>query len=101
MNASTNGCASYLPDTIAKRPDTRSCRFYKNGVLLAAAEAAGFEVIVTTDREIPYQQNLKLRRICILVLCAPHQPARRFGAFDARRFAGLDTLEAGQVMRID
>jgi hypothetical protein len=43
----------------------------KNGELLQAAEHAGFEVLVTTDQEIPYQQNLAARRISILVLCAP------------------------------
>ena len=43
----------------------------KNGVLLAAAEAAGFEVMVTTDQEIPFQQNFNVRRISIVVLCAP------------------------------
>jgi hypothetical protein len=30
----------------------------KNGDLLVAAEDAGFDVFVTTDRNIPYQQNL-------------------------------------------
>jgi hypothetical protein len=39
--------------------------------LLTAAESSGFEVVVATDQEIPYQQNLPLRRIVILVLCAP------------------------------
>jgi len=29
----------------------------KNGTLLTAAELAGFELMVTTDQEIPYQQN--------------------------------------------
>lgn len=29
----------------------------KNGDLLTAAEAAGFEILITTDQEIPYQQN--------------------------------------------
>jgi hypothetical protein len=42
----------------------------KNGALLAAAEAAGFDVIVTTDQEIPYQQKLALRNIAVVVLCA-------------------------------
>ena len=42
----------------------------KNGTLLTAAEAAGFELIVTTDQEIPFQQNLAGRRISIMVLCA-------------------------------
>ena len=42
----------------------------KNGALLAAAEAAGFDVLVTTDQEIPYQQNLAVRQISVVVLCA-------------------------------
>lgn len=33
----------------------------KNGVLLAAAESAGFEIMITTDQEIPYQQYLGRR----------------------------------------
>ena len=34
-----------------------------NGALLAAAEAAGFEVLVTTDKNLRYQQNLANRKI--------------------------------------
>jgi hypothetical protein len=40
----------------------------ENGDLLREAEAAGFEVLVTTDRDLSYQQNLKGRRIAIVVL---------------------------------
>ena len=40
----------------------------KNGALLSAAEAAGFEVMITTDQETPYQQNLRLLRIAIVIL---------------------------------
>lgn len=39
-----------------------------NGELLKAAEADGFELLVTTDRRMQYQQNLKTRKIAILVL---------------------------------
>lgn len=39
-----------------------------NGELLSKAESAGFEVLVTTDRNIGYQQNLAGRRIAIVVL---------------------------------
>ena len=35
---------------------------------LDAAEAAGFDVFVTTDRNIRYQQNLTGRKIAIVVL---------------------------------
>jgi hypothetical protein len=39
-----------------------------NGELLSQAEAAGFEVMVTTDRRIRYQQNLSGRLIALVVL---------------------------------
>ena len=39
-----------------------------NGALLTAAEEAGFELLPTTDRRIRYQQNLRGRRIAIIVL---------------------------------
>ena len=41
---------------------------FDNGALLTAAEAAGFEVLVTTDRNLKYQQNLAGRKIAIVVL---------------------------------
>lgn len=40
----------------------------KNGELLAQAEAAGYEVLVTTDQNLKYQQNLSERRIAVVVL---------------------------------
>jgi hypothetical protein len=39
-----------------------------NGALLDAAEEAGFELLLTTDRRIRYQQNLQVRRIALVVL---------------------------------
>jgi hypothetical protein len=39
-----------------------------DGALLNAAEEAGFELLLTTDRRIRYQQNLQVRRIALVVL---------------------------------
>jgi hypothetical protein len=39
-----------------------------NGELLAVAEAEGFEVLLTTDKNILYQQNLRGRKIAFVVL---------------------------------
>src|SRR5581483_1887498 len=39
-----------------------------NGRLLEAAEKAGFEVLVTADKNLRYQQNLATRRIAIVEL---------------------------------
>jgi hypothetical protein len=40
----------------------------KNGDLLTVAEEAGFEVLVTSDKSIRYQQNLMGRKIALVVL---------------------------------
>jgi len=42
----------------------------ENGDLLSAAEDAGFDVLLTTDNSIAYQQNLKARKIAIVLLAA-------------------------------
>jgi hypothetical protein len=39
-----------------------------NGKLLDAADAAGFEVLVTTDKNLPTQQNLPVYRFAIVVI---------------------------------
>lgn len=46
----------------------------KNGELLAAAESNGFEVFVTTDASLAYQQNLSNRKIAIVVLSTTSWP---------------------------
>lgn len=40
----------------------------ENGALLNAAEAAGCDVMVTADQNIRYQQNLKGRKLALVVL---------------------------------
>ena len=46
----------------------------QNGLLIAQAEAAGFDVLVTTDRSWKYQQNLKERRLAVVVLLSTSWP---------------------------
>lgn len=40
----------------------------ENGMLLAAAEQAGFDLIVTADQNLSYQQNLTGRKLAVVVL---------------------------------
>ena len=42
----------------------------KNGKLLEAAQAAGFEVLLTVDQNLRYQQNLQGFTIAVVVLIA-------------------------------
>ncbi|MGA2416838.1 MAG: hypothetical protein ABSF59_20465 [Candidatus Sulfotelmatobacter sp.] len=49
-----------------------------NGDLLAEAERAGFEVFLTADKNIRYQQNFTGRKIAIMVLSTPQWPLVRW-----------------------
>jgi len=49
----------------------------ENGELLNVAESAGFEVLVTTDKNMRYQQNLAGRKIAIVVLGKQQWPELR------------------------
>jgi len=45
-----------------------------NGALLTQTEEAGFDVFVTTDKNLRHQQNLSTRRIAIVVLSSTSWP---------------------------
>ncbi|HEY1159990.1 MAG TPA: hypothetical protein VGE83_05135 [Terracidiphilus sp.] len=48
-----------------------------NGALLDAAEAAGFELLATADKNMHFQQNLTGRKISIVVLGNAQWPVLR------------------------
>ena len=63
-----------LPDHVVETAFERGWASLKNGELLAAAESAGFDVFVTTDRNLKYQQNLEGRTLSIVVLLGASWP---------------------------
>jgi hypothetical protein len=68
-NGTPRTLARYLIDHHAVTEDrARGWDELENGELLTAAEAAGFEVLVTTDKNLSYQQNLAGRKIGVVVL---------------------------------
>ncbi len=56
------------------RASDRGWNTLSNGDLLKVAEEAGFNVIVTADKNMRYQQNLEARRIALVVLSTPQWP---------------------------
>ena len=67
-NGTPRGVAAALPEHIVVEARTHGWDTLRNGDLLDAAERAGYDVFVTTDRNLQYQQNLSGRRIAIVVL---------------------------------
>lgn len=62
------GIAQWLLGHTVKEAREQGWDTLTNGELLKAAEENGFDVLVTTDKNLSYQQNLKGRRLAIVVL---------------------------------
>jgi hypothetical protein len=65
----------------------------QNSELLLSAEREGFELLITTDQNLKYQQELKGRRIAILVLLTTSW--RRLSPYASQISNLVDTLHAG------
>ncbi len=62
------GLARLLSGHTVHTAQSKGWETLSNGALLSAAEQAGFELLLTTDRRIRHQQNLRARRIALVVL---------------------------------
>jgi hypothetical protein len=71
----------------------------KNGDLLSVAEAAGFEVLLTTDKNLRYQQNLDGRKIAVLVLGRQQWP--QVQRYIQRVVEAVNTAVIGTYFEID
>jgi len=70
-----------------------------NGELIANAEAAGFDVLLTADKRIRYQQNLKGRRLALVVIGNPTWRVLREHLDRVR--AAVDSATPGSYTEVD
>jgi hypothetical protein len=68
---------SFLKGHTIKTASQQGWEKLENGELLTIAEREGFDVFLTSDKNIQHQQNLKGRRIAIVVLGNPQWPIVR------------------------
>jgi hypothetical protein len=71
----------------------------ENGELLRAAQAAEFDVILTSDQNIQYQQNLTGRKLALVVLGSNLWPVVR--AYAAAITAKVDAAMPGSYSFIE
>lgn len=69
-----------------------------NGALLAAMETAGFEMLISCDRNLAHQQNLDRRRIAVLVLDTNRWSVLRECGPEIRRAAG--SIKPGMLVTL-
>ena len=72
----------------------------KNGALLIAAEAAGFEVIVTVDQHIPDQQSLAHRQMSLVILCGQTNRLQDLKLLVPATLEALAFINQGQVISV-
>jgi len=66
---------TFLIGHIVRTAAQEHCDTLQNGDLLTVAEHAGFEVLLTTDKDMRYQQNMAGRTIAVVVIGLQQWPA--------------------------
>jgi hypothetical protein len=93
------GIAQFLLGHTVTKAKGRGWDTLTNGELLAEAERAGFDVLLTADKNMRYQQNLSGRRIALVVLSTPQWPAVRMRV--ARIAAAVDAATPGSYTEVE
>jgi predicted nuclease of predicted toxin-antitoxin system len=72
-----------------------------NGELLAAAETARFDVFLTVDQGIEYQQNLTGRSIAIIIVRTKSNRLKDLLPHVPVCLAHIESIQPGQIVRIE
>jgi hypothetical protein len=91
--------APYLTGHTVTKAKDRGWDRLTNGDLLAEAERAGFDLLLTADNNMRYQQNLTGRKIALVVLSTPQWP--RVQLHVDKITAALDLVKPGSYTEIE
>ncbi len=93
------GVARFLRGHTVTLAKERGWDTLSNGELLDEAERAGFDVVLTADKNMRYQQNLTGRRIALIVLSTPQWPILR--SHSERIVAAVDAATPGSSVEVE
>ncbi|MBV9083256.1 MAG: hypothetical protein JOZ62_11300 [Acidobacteriaceae bacterium] len=84
----------------------QTCRYagfngLTNGELIDAAEQAGFDVLITVDQNMPYQQRIQNRTVSVIVLRGRTTSIDDLVILMPDVLATLEVLKPGTVMCIE
>ena len=71
-----------------------------NDELLASAERAGFDVLVTTDQGLEHEPNLKGRPIAVLILLSKSNKLDDLLPLVAKSLHSLPFIKPGQILKV-
>jgi hypothetical protein len=91
--------ARFLRGHEVVRADELGWQGLENGALLDAAEQAGFDLLLTCDQNVRYQQSFVSRKLALVILFSNHWPTLRRIA--ARIATAVDFVQTGNIVRVD
>jgi hypothetical protein len=91
--------ARFLRGHEVVRADELGWQGLENGALLDAAEQARFDLLLTCDQNVRYQQNFASRKLALVILSSNHWPTLRRIA--ARIATAVDFVQPGNIVRVD
>jgi predicted nuclease of predicted toxin-antitoxin system len=90
----------YLPGHEVATVGYMGWRGNKNGKLLDLAEADGFDVLLTGDQRLPFQQNIGKRKIAVVILVAKNLQLETLEPLMLSMVNELEGLGPGEVVYI-
>lgn len=71
-----------------------------NGELISATESGGFTAMITVDKSLRHQQNLKGRSLSVITLDAARVTLPHIAPLVGKVFLALDNLQPGSFVTI-
>jgi hypothetical protein len=93
------GLSAYLSAHDVHSVGSLGWKSTKNGKLLAAIEARGFEALISNDKRLEFDQNLSRRPFRVLLLSTNHWPTIQPNA--GRIATALETAAPATVTKVN
>ncbi|MFO7538212.1 MAG: hypothetical protein R6X32_09145 [Chloroflexota bacterium] len=90
----------FLPDHTITTAYEQGWSDLANGKLLNAAEEAGYQVFISTDQNLRYQQNLAQWQIAVIVLLSTSWPRIRLRVDEIREAVAQIWMKNRQMKRL-
>ena len=92
--------AGHLVGHDVRTVEQQSWSGFKNGALLTEAEQVGFDVFVTADRNLEYQQSFQGRKLGVVVLFAPSNALEDLLPLVSEALEAIVRVQPGQILRV-
>jgi predicted nuclease of predicted toxin-antitoxin system len=93
------GLAALLPDHDVRHVSDLAWKGVSNGELIEAAEKAGYEALITADKNLSYQQNMAGRSLSLVVVASNNWKAVQQNVPAIEQ--ALERMERGSYQEIE